>query len=232
MSDGTFIRVDHLTREPGQINSVLKIVGPDACYVVNCKIAAGANVHGVTDPNCIVANRSGECLIQLKDGTQYQFFYPSLMFHGYLKQTRMAQFFNKKNAFSGVKDLTNNLTCTFELSKPDRSWTGWASGMVFGKKANQDVFKQCLVVHKITDDQNSKEISSGFTNYTSLSVWDEKVYWRFTDNLEKWSIEGNDINLDPENCIILREDLELIKLRKYSDVDKFINNLDKESKAK
>ena len=143
MSDGTFIRVDHLTRAPGQINSVLKIVGPDACYIVDCKIAAGAHVHGVTDPNCIVANRSGETFIKLNDGTTYQFFYPSLMFHGYLKQTRMAQFFNKKNAFSGVKDLTNNLTCTFELAKPDRSWTGWASGMVFGKKANSDIFKQC-----------------------------------------------------------------------------------------
>jgi len=56
------------------------------------------------------------------------------MLHDYMKNNRVAQFYQPEEKFVGIVDKTNNILCEFIFPEPDRSWTSWASGFIFSKE--------------------------------------------------------------------------------------------------
>jgi hypothetical protein len=178
----------------------------------------------MTDMNCIVAGRKGSCLITLKDGTTYEFFHPTIMFHDYMTAKRMSQFYNKKGTFSGLKDVTNGLTCSFSMPDPDRSWTGWAGGLIWGKKKENELFKKCLIELMIFVDSGGPKaslISTGFANYVCLVAWGESVYWRYNDKGEKWNCFKDGLNSTPES-VLQTPYVQMMKNKEFGKLDSML----------
>jgi hypothetical protein len=179
---------------------------------------------GMTDMNCIVAGRRGNCVITLKDGTTYEFFYPTIMFHDYMTAKRMCQFYNKKGTFSGLKDVTNGLTCCWSMPDPDRSWTGWAGSFIWGKKKENELFKQCLIelmIYVEAGGPKASVISTGFANYVCLVAWGESVYWRYNDKGEKWDCSKDGLNSTPES-VLQTPYVQMIKDKEYGKLDSML----------
>ena len=133
------------------------------------------------------------------------------MFHDYMGPKRVAQFYEgDKNGFSGVKDLTNRLECRFELKEPDRTWGSWWKGIVKGRKNIEikGVFEKCEVVLAVKDVDSGLVLANGWGNYCSLIVWDDMVYWRYSDDFDEWDYTKEGMNIG-ENSSANRPDIKM-----------------------
>jgi len=228
MSDGTYIRLEQLSRDTKKLNCKVKITDPNNLYEVSCTFQTFAETNGLLDPNCIIAGRRGDYTIRLlQDNVEYKYIYPDVMFHGYMKQTKVAQYFNYKGSKSGVIDKTNNLICEFKMEEPVRSWTGILGSFLSNGNSNKTVDKSCLIYLSVKDSDGN-EVAKGWANYCALVVWEGMVYWRAEDKNEDWDYKGEGIN-EGSNSSVNREYLMLMEERKFMELDRYLEQFDRKT---
>ena len=78
-----------------------------------------------------------------------------------------------------------------------------------------------MSIHFSDEGRKAKVISSGFANYVSLCVWENKVYWRFDDKNEKWNCNGENLNLG-DASVMNTGYAQLIRERQFGKLDNLL----------
>ena len=74
-------------------------------------------------------------------------------------------------------------------------------------------------------------LATGWANYCSIVVWDEKVYFRQDDKFEKWDVKDPNINKTPDS-VVNKDYVKLHKQGKFSELDQILSEVDSKTASK
>jgi len=229
MSDGCYFKATQVSRAAKTINTIFDLTGPDEAFKIHVELDTFAHCRGMSDLNCILAGTEGTFEITLKDGTKYEYVEPDIMLHDYMKQNRLAQFYQPEGKAIGIIDKTNNIMCEFMFPEPDRSWSSWASGFVFNKE-KVPLNMRCLINLRIKRTKVAEVLAKGWANYCSVVVWDDQLYWRLSDKFEKWNFDDPTINKGSDS-VYNKPYTKLHRDGKFTELDVLMNEAESRTKT-